>query len=62
MMPTLRTGEGLGVGSYNKNEKLLDVGGGVLGSILDVHYLFYFMKENEICARHHAEPNINILL
>ena len=42
---------------------LQDVGGGGLASVLDVQALFFF-KENWICAviRHHAEPNINILL
>ena len=42
---------------------LPDVGGGGLTSVLDVQSLFFFIKENWICAttRHHAEPN-NILL
>ena len=43
---------------------LWDVGGGGLGSALDVQSLVFFIKENWICAmtRHHVEPNINILL
>ena len=43
---------------------LSDVGGGGLGSALDVQSLFFFIKENWICAmtRHHVEPNINISL
>ena len=38
-------------------------GAGGLASVLDVQSLFFF-KENWICAvtRHHAEPNINMLL
>ena len=43
---------------------LSDVGGGRLASVMDVQSLSFFIKENWICAttRHHAEPNINILL
>ena len=35
-----------------------------VASIMDVQSLFFFIKENWICAmtRHHAESNINILL
>ena len=38
--------------------------GGGLVSVLDAQSLFFFLKENWICAttRHHAEPNINMLL
>ena len=38
--------------------------GGELESVMDVQSLFFFIKENWICAmtRHQAEPNINILL
>ena len=38
--------------------------GGELASALEVQSLFSFIKKNWICAmtRHHAEPNINILL
>ena len=52
-------GEGQG-----KNEMLSDVSGWELASVLDVQSLFFFIKENWICAmtRHHAEPNINMLL
>ena len=41
-----------------------DVGGGGLASVLGVQSLSFFTKENWICAitRHHAGPNINILL
>ena len=40
------------------------MGGGGLLSFLDVQSFFFFIKENLICAmtRHHAEPNINMLL
>ena len=40
-----------------------DVGVGGLASVLDVQS-FFFIKENWISTmtRHHAEPNINILL
>ena len=43
---------------------LLDVEGWGLASILDVQFLFFFIKGNWACAvtRHHIEPNINILL
>ena len=43
---------------------LLDVGGGGLASVLDVQFCFIIIKENWICAmaRHHAEPNIDVLL
>ena len=46
------------------SEMLSDVGGGGLVSVLDIQFLFCFVKENWIYAmtRHHAEPNINILL
>ena len=43
---------------------LSDEGSRGLASNLDVHSLFFFTKENWICAMKglHAEPNINILL
>ena len=43
---------------------LSDVGGGGLASVPDVQSLFFSIKENWTCdmTRHHAEPNINILL
>ena len=42
----------------------MGLGGGGLESVLDVQSLFFFIEENWICAvtRHHAEPNINMLL
>ena len=43
---------------------LFDIGGGGgIASVLDIQSLFFFVKENWICAmnRHHAESN-NILL
>ena len=56
-------GEGRGGG---KNEMLSDVLGRGWGlvSVLDVQSFFFIIKENLICAmtRHHAEPNINMLL
>ena len=51
-----------------KNEMLSDVGGWEISeysrSPIFIFYLFFFVKVNWICAmtRHHAEPNINILL
>ena len=55
---------GVGVGGYGKNEMFRGVGGGGLTSVQDVQSFFIIIKENWICAvtRHHAEPNINMLL
>ena len=37
---------------------------GVVTSVLDIQFLFFFIKENWICAmtRYHAESKINVLL
>ena len=47
-----------------KNYMLSDVGGWGVASVLDFQSLFFFIKENWICAttRNHAESNINMLL
>ena len=50
------------------NEKLMDIGGEWEGGgglkLWTSTFLFYFFKENWICAmsRHHAEPNINYIM
>ena len=69
MTPTLRgvcvcAGGVEGGGGFWKNEMLSDVGGGGLASVLDVQCLFFFIKVNWMCAmtKHHAGPNINMLL
>ena len=57
--------EGGRVEGKAKNEMLSDLGGWRgLASVLDVQSLFFYIKENWICAmtRYHAKPNINILL
>ena len=57
MTPTLRR-KGRGGGGEGTNEMLSDVGGG--GSKCSGRPIFFFLKENWICAitRHHAEPTI----
>ena len=59
-----RGGVGGGGGLMQKMRCYRTYGGRGLPSALDVQSLFFFIKENWICAmrRHHAEPNINTLL
>ena len=59
MTSTLR---GVGVGVKAKISFIGCRGRG-LASVVDVQSLFFFIKENWICAvtRYHVEPNINIL-
>ena len=62
MTPTLR-GWGWGVKVKMKCYRTLGMGGSRVFWTSNL-YFFFFIKENWICAvtRHHAEPNINILL
>ena len=48
----------------DKNEMLSDVWGWGIRECSGVQFLFFFIKENWICAmtKQHAQPNINILL
>ena len=58
MTSTLR-----GVGGYGKIEMLSDVGGWGVSGVFWTFNLYFFIKENWICAitRYHDEPN-NILV
>ena len=64
MTSTLRGGGGRGGGWQGKNEMLSDVEGWGISECSGRPIFNFFIKENFIFAmtRHHAEPNINILL